>query len=291
MTHATRIVLASLLALFLPAATCGDPYAGDVSSYGCPRDQTCSDKIPNGLHFKGAFLDDFLLDDLFGKDRVIPANAVGGVQTVALELDHGARFGLRFGADVDRGDLVVSSQSGNRLELAGVREGFGKLRILDPGDGNALFDQVTVVSRPVGKFALARSLGELGSGNLNAPVLYASPAPLVVGIEAADGERLVDEGMQISGAGVEQIEWDTAWVALPPGTHTVTATAGGVTGTLTFEVARGPDRLTRIFKEETELDVGIGRDLCFGSFLGTRFIHSPWTFALANARAGHAAGE
>jgi len=149
-------------------------------------------------------------------------------------------------------------------------------------DGNQpweLFDQTDVAARPLARVAFARSFRELGT---TAMQLYAPSAPVVIALEAEDGERLVDEGLEI--VGLERVDWDTALVPqLAPGVHEIEVHAAGQVARVPLEVApQGPDRLTI---ESAPLDgpAWLSHGACFGSYLGARYLHSAWSFTLQNA--------
>lgn len=280
--NTTRLLLqvgfACAIGTFLPAASCD---GGDVNRYGCPEAETCSPKTEDGLHFVGPRIGEGILD--FGEVKTL---AQGGTEHVQLEIGDGEKrrpFQLRFDAEL-AGPAHVESRAGNTLVLRGDDGGPDFLRIVDPGDDDALFDRVLVDSAPLATIGLTRSFGDWVTGTpSDADMLFAPGGTAIVALAASDGRALVDESMRLAGAGA-QVAWDQVQIGnLSPGKHTLTATAAGRTAELAFDVVAGPDRLVRLFGADT-LEQGSAELVCYGAMLGSRYVHVAWSIEVTNAK-------
>ncbi|MEO5726340.1 MAG: hypothetical protein ABI134_27075, partial [Byssovorax sp.] len=172
----------------------------------CPAGETCSDQTPSGLNFLGA-----TTTDSFG--GAIGVTAVGGTQVLTV-LDGPASF------DVTSSDFAVvsiSSVSPPNIIVTGGSTGSALVRV-DQSATNNLLDQVSVDVAKLDKATLLPSeLSVIEPQNTTWALLAGGTAPLMVRLEAANGERLVDESMKLtSPSGFPKREaWDRFAVAAP----------------------------------------------------------------------------
>ncbi len=271
--------LAALIAVFSPAASCD---GGDRNQLGaCPDQETCSPSTDDGLHFIGPRIGEGVLDS--GEVKVL---AVGGTQTIRLEqsLD-GVRtpFDLAYDAAIDGTAATITSRRENTLVLRGGAPSDDYLRITDPADGT-LYDRIRIESQPITQMTLGPTFVDALAGTRDATtMLFAPGSSAYVRLHAAPGYAVVDESMQISGSGVTQTRWDQVRLPnLAPGLHPITVVAGGQTRQIEITVVAGPDRLEKSWGPD-KLEVGAKNVICYGSFLGTRYVHVPWSFSADNA--------
>ena len=268
---------ACAIGTFLPAASCD---GGDVNQWGCPDGETCSPETEDGLHFVGATIGEGFFD--YGQVKTV---ARGGTETVRLEIDDGearAPFALDYEAELG-GPAHVESRTANVLVLRGDTGGPSYLRIVDPADGDALYDRVLIDSAPVARVGLSRTLVDLLTATPDdADLLYAPGSTAIVGLASADGRELVDDSMRLAGTGIMQVAWDQVQIgSLAPGMHSLTATTAGRTEQLAVRVVAGPDRIVREYGNTT-VEHGSNIFVCYAAMLGDRNVHVAWSFRVDN---------
>lgn len=224
-------------------ATLAGCTAGDRALFGCPEDEVCSDRTPNGLHFFGAPLAGELLD--LGP----PVIAVGGTQLITLQEPVGddelATFTAAYAADDGGGPAIrVDATDGPVVTLRGDAEGKNLIRIVDPDDG-ALFDRKEFQAAPLtGLRIVPATIEDVGDD-----FVFAA-GDLRVGVALLGGDlgsefRLVDESMTLTLAGATRTAWDTVELAdAPAGTYDLEVAAGGLpAAVVSFEVVDTIDEL------------------------------------------------
>lgn len=267
--------LAAAIAVFSPAASCGDGgYRNQTGA--CPEGEVCSPETEDGLHFVGPIIAEGLFDS-----RGVKPLATGGTQSIAIELSvDGERspFDLAYDATIDGTAATIEARQANLLLLRGGAPSEDHLRIKDPSDGT-LFDQIAISSQAITKIGLSRTFIDVIAGiPADDSILYAPGSSAYIELRGAPGYGLVDESMQISGSGITQTKWDQIRLGnLAPGPHPITVVAGGQTAQLQVTVVAGPDRL-ELSWGGTQLELGVPHIVCYGSFLGTRYVHVPWGF-------------
>jgi hypothetical protein len=218
---------------------------------GCPVGLTCSTETPNGLFFVGAAFS----DGIVGASDVAPI-AAGGVEKIEAVTGTNANsppFGGSFTAtSSDPSVLVVDFVTPPSLQARGVATGTSYARLFQPGT-SMLLDEVDVKVEPIAKATLVplelALVLDQAKGTPPAPWALlagaADPIPLVAQLHAANGDRLVDEEMQIAStaASVTQPAWDLAAATLPaqPGTADFTIQAGGASFAVTAPLVASVD--------------------------------------------------
>lgn len=271
---------AAAIAVFGPAASCD---GGERNQSGaCPDQEVCSSETEDGLHFVGPIIGEGLFDS--GGVKTL---ATGGTQTVSIEISHdGERspFDLAFDAAIEGTAATIEARQTNRLVLRGGAPSSDHLRITDPVDGT-LFDRIQIASQAITRIELSRTFIEaMARVPADNVILYSPGAVAYIRLRGDSGYSLVDEGMQLSGPGITQIKWDQVRLGdLAPGMHhPLTVVVGGQTAQVEIPIVAGPDRLQESWGT-TELVVGEPGIICYGSFLGARYVHVPWSFTADNA--------
>ena len=276
----TQLGFAAAIAVFSPAASCD---GGEREMSGtCPDQEVCSPETEDGLHFVGPIIGEGLFDP--GDVKLV---ATGGTQTISIEVSlDGVRtpFDLAYDATIEGVAATIETRQANRLVVRGGASGsMDHLRITDPIDGT-LFDRIAIGSQAVTRIELSRTFIDAMSGiPADNSFLYAPGSVAYIQLRGNPGYAVVDEGMQISGSGVTQIKWDQVQLPdLAPGMHPITVVAAGQTVQLQLPIVAGPDRLEESWGT-TVLEVGEPAIICYGAFLGPRYVHVPWSFTADNA--------
>ncbi len=259
-----------ILALVMVA---GCAAQGERAQDGCPSDEICA-PLDGSLYFVGAALGD---EEVVSDDWAAPhATALGGRQVVRVL--HGPfltspPFDRPFTAAM-RGDaLAVASQDGPDVGIVGVVPGSAYLRILQPGTGD-LYDRILLPVAPAARASLAQPALRFDAprraGTFPDWVIWAGrDLPLVVAIEAADGERVVDDGMTVNG--VSGRPWDLVTVRATPGPVTLNVVAGGTPMPATIYAT---DFATDVVVDGPAAPTGSGwLRMCFQAIYGGRRIY------------------
>lgn len=274
-----HVGFAAAIAVFSPAASCD---GGERNQSGvCPDQEVCSPETEDGLHFLGPTIAEGLLDP--GDVKTL---ATGGTQAISIELSlDGTRspFDLAYNATIEGTAATIEARQANRLVLHGGAPSEDHLRITDATDGT-LFDRIAIRSQAITKIGLSRTFIDALSGiPADNSILYAPGATAYIQLRGSPGYAVVDDSMQISGPGITQIRWDQLQLGgLTPGVHSITVVAGGQTAQVPISIVAGPDRLEFSWGA-TQLEVGEPRIVCYGGFLGTRYVHVPWSFTVSDA--------
>lgn len=222
----------------------------DDCEHTCPEGETCSPDTPQGLYFSGASV----FDQFSGGPRT---TAVGGVQRIGVlrSSDLGDYFEGSF--DAEATDVFeIAELSPPEATVRATSEGFGYLRILEPGTDN-LYDRVELDSAAVELIEMTPT----GKQWVD-PDVPVDGWSLLAGAEVLLGVRLrgsnlddplVDESMIIevksgAAAGVESAVWDVVGV-LPDASGEVTlqATLGdGTSHVQSFPISEKVDEIVRI---------------------------------------------
>jgi hypothetical protein len=211
-----RSILLTATLLALPLAACG----GDPALDPCARDLRCSPDAPNGLYFTGPGLGDRLTDADAPIDRV----AVGGREiAVAHDNKTGKPIDVTSAPSFDGDQLEAKSASKSEIELTAKKAGDDELH-LDDAEGR-LLDKVVVRARDL------KDVGVIASDE------YPRVAPgaawagaqvhLTVALTDKDGERLVDQGLTVTGTGAQSTAWDTVQLTVPAGGVALQVKAAG----------------------------------------------------------------
>jgi hypothetical protein len=262
-----------LALLLAPACHGGERY--DTGK--CPAGEICSTATPYGLQFIPPALYD---DVLNASDAAI---AVGGTSTVNLDYEPSGSLAsipldLAYTADDSGGPAVrVTGQSGSQVALRGTATGGNLLRILDASDGQ-LFDRKLYDAGVIDHFALGADSWEYTA---NTNIVY-STGNVHVGVQlmTANGSRLIDTGLQVTGA--QLTEWDRATFAAPvTGTYSIAVTAGGAAlGTHDVTVVDHADTITAIDPPAAIPPAG-SATVCFGALLGSASVVGlTWSFTV-----------
>ncbi|MDQ3037491.1 MAG: hypothetical protein M3Y87_34170 [Myxococcota bacterium] len=212
-----RSALVASCAWLLAIALACTVEEGDRASTGaCPEGETCSSDAPDGLRFAGLALGSVTSERL-------PATAVWGRQTILVDglgvssatVETSSAWFLTLSElDPDQASFVVSA----------VSPGDTLIRVVDR-DG-LLLDRVSLRTAAIARVDVAR----IGDDDA-VSIVPGERASLVVRLFDADGERVVDESLEITGEHVETISWDCFDVVVPADWDRgdeliVTATAG-----------------------------------------------------------------
>lgn len=171
----------------------------------CPTGETCSDQTPNGLYFLGSALG----EEVLGRMEPLPI-AVGGSQKIKLvtgSTSTSPAFSLPFMAVAGGAAIGITATAPPEITVLGKASGTAFLRIVEPGT-NLLYDRLEVSVKAIDHFDLKpRNYLNPGAdeGYAKAPgkwvLLQGGSEACVARLFAADGERLVDEGMTMSVVG------------------------------------------------------------------------------------------
>jgi hypothetical protein len=269
---------------FAPAADC-DGGLRNTADGECPAGDVCDGSTPTGLEFVAPVIDEGFFDT--GEVKTM---ALGGTQTIQLDTDDGGSdnltpFTLPYVASFDSTELTVASTSGNTVVVraGSAVESDTSLRITRPGDG-ALYDRIFVETRAISTATFALTLAQAfdSEGSDQTLDLFAPGGTGYLRMSASDQTALIDDSAVIGGLGVSQHKWDEFTVGdVAVGSYAVTLDAGSRLFSIGYQVAAGPDSVQIV---EGAGQLGAGENLvCFAAFLGTRFIHVPWTFTAEHA--------
>jgi hypothetical protein len=221
---------------------------------GCPEDELamagCSPATPDGLLFRGAELGDLILSE------GVQGLAVGGVQTIHV-FQGEQPFALDYDAKSTSGAMGIDAVTANQVRVRGVSPGTPKLRLVEPGS-DVLYDRKDVRVAEVDRVVvLPHQLSTSGDKDVRF-----DPEPEVVfhvdtvwwttlGLFAADGTRLVDEGLTITPpAGFRLVanRWDGVEIdGAPAGEHTIGFThASGASGTASITLVDRADAIVAV---------------------------------------------
>src|SRR5262244_2672009 len=258
-----------ILALFLVT---GCAAQGERAQDGCPSDEICA-PLDGGLYFVGAALGD---EELASDDWAAPhTTALGGRQVVRVL--HGPfvsspPFVQPFNAGL-RGDaLAIASLDGPDIGIVGVAPGSAYLRIVQPGTGD-LYDRILLPVAPAARASLVQPALRVDAprrtGRLHDWVIWAGrDLPLVVAVEASNGDRLVDDGMTVNG--VAGRPWDLVTVRATPGPVTLGVVAGGTSLPATIYAT---DLATDVVVDGVAATGSGWLKMCFQAISGARDIY------------------
>lgn len=242
----------------------------------CPAGETCSDQTPSGLNFLGA-----TTTDSFG--GTVGVTAVGGTQILTV-LDGPASFDV---TSSDFNVVSISAVSPPNIFMTGEAAGSALVR-LDESATNDLLDQVSIDVAKLDKVTLLPSeLSVIEPENTTWALLAGGTAPLMVRLEAANGERLVDESMTLkSPSGFPEREaWDRFAVSAPAsGEVTFAITAGSQQFAATAPVVAAVDDIVSstfvsAFNGDDKVEVLQSELLCFvGTSSGVMVAGATWKF-------------
>jgi hypothetical protein len=267
--------LASPALLLLLAPACTD--LGDRAENGCPIGETCSSQTPEGLEFSGPYFG----DAGFFADPGVKVTAVGGTQTVEL-IDHatGQPFGGRFEATTTTAALNVADTGAGTVTLAGASPGSGQLEIRS--FSGLLHDRLSVEADGVSSATLVPAWTQWRDTDARWEVWAGATASLVVAIHGAGGARLVDESMEILGAGVTRDAWDSVRIPVAAEGASLAINTGDV-GTIDLTVAATAQIDDFVVSQllEGQPHVGDLQSWCFRArHQGADVLFVPWTFTV-----------
>ena len=208
----TRQSLLQTLAALLLLTACGSPGERATGGEGCPPEEMCSSKTPNGLWFSGAWFFDGSIDS--GPKTT----AVFGSQTITVlaSSDLTDTFSEVFTTESTQ-PLFIDVTSPPTVIVSADGEGSGYLRIID-SETNELFDRISINSANV--FSVRAAPVEAvkydpeAVEKMNWALL--SGVSLDLGFMLLDSvnNRLVDEKMTVDIAGDASLasgpfSWDT----------------------------------------------------------------------------------
>lgn len=283
-TPMTLLLLSCLAALVACATEGFRAGSGGV----CPRDQVCSDETPEGLLFRGT--------DVAGAwlsfDGGIKTVATGGTQTIEVyrNIVGEPAFTRSFDAEVDGDGWSVSEPAPPTVRVTADKQGVGFLRIVERDTGE-LYDEVDLLALDVaGVSAHANVYPYTGS----APwaMLTGGPRSVYVALDAAGGERLVDEGMALEAedaTSAARTWWDVIELERDePGTAVVRATTGGVAHEMEVEFVDAIDTLAAV-AAPSPIEVGASAFVCIEARLGDLVVHGVSVTYSAEGAVGHEA--
>ncbi len=250
-------------------------FGGEVADFGCPVDEECSPKTPDGLHFFGAHLaGNFEFDN--------ERTAIGGIQRVGLAKKVGDSFvDLQAGYTATAsGAIEVEGHAGAVVTLRGAAAGENYLEIRDTAD-NSLMDRKLFEAAELGTVSVVASRIE-GS---DLPIAFLA-GPIRFGIALSDlaGNRLVDEALVLDAPGSTFVTWDTFELTAAPGTTSMMVTAGDKAPIAVdlVTVAAVEDLVETIPPSQT-LAAGSTGVVCFEARASGHFVAGlDWTYATDN---------
>ncbi|MBX3273816.1 MAG: hypothetical protein KF729_26365 [Sandaracinaceae bacterium] len=188
-------------ALFAICAACTYSEGERAASGGaCPEGEVCSGVTPDGLTFYGP-----LPGENQGSLDFLRAVAVGGTQVLQIG---GPREAVRDASVVSSASWFLTVEGdaeatlGDRaIALRGVSPGESHVRVLAPGTAELLDRVLLRVARVASVDANVLDTGGVRAG---------MPASVVFRLFDEQGERLVDESMEITSEDVEhaRVTWD-----------------------------------------------------------------------------------
>lgn len=245
------LIAGSVAGCALPGERAGSVNCwSDDCEHACPAGETCSPDTPQGLYFSGASV----FDQFSGGPRT---TAVGGVQRIGVLRSSDLEDYFEGSFDAEATDVFeIADLSPPEATVRAASEGYGYLRILEPGTDN-LYDRVQLDSAavelvemtPTGKYWVDPDVPADGWS-----LLAGADVLLGVRLRGANlDDPLVDESMIIevksgAAAGVESAVWDVVGV-LPDASGEVTlqATLGdGTSHVQSFPITEKVDEIVRI---------------------------------------------
>lgn len=234
-----RRSLALLLALPAVVGACAAP--GERADTGeCPAGEACSPLTPNGLTFQGLRFSDVWLDG------GLHPTAAGGGQPITVRYgtdswgDGTAIFHPYTALTTD--DAFTVTSAGATVDLRAASPASAYLRIVD--DSGLLMDRIAIAALAPAQLHLRAQTTSTVSGRPLA-LVPGRAVTLVAAIVAADGTRLVDDGLTLTsrGAPTTQRSWDSLTVTAGTTGFEITTAVGGLTVVHPVAVASAAERL------------------------------------------------
>jgi len=221
----------------------------------------------------------------------VPFTAIGGTQRIQIrDATRNVVLDRAFTASTDGAGLQIVEQGAGTVELHAVAHGGAVLRIESALDGT-LFDKVGLKSRALDHVELHpgvfREILEQPKPGFEGLALWrGTQTDVVVALYDVDGNRLVDDSMELASIDGEQAGWDVVHVVA--GTASAVAldvTIGGATSTTTLPIADAVASVTRVELEEVGELIAVRGQLqaaCFTAIgdRGGQILNAPWRFTV-----------